>query len=122
MKITSINSTNQNYNCRKPEFKGYVNGKFYTDAVIDAAKDALKNPSWEQELRAKKVTFFKDYFNTLKDDRLTRIVGGIVSFGATEVVIAGLSALDTVSDKTEETINQIKNCMIDLLKKDNSES
>ena len=112
MRINPINTISQT----QTNFKGYVNGKYYADSIIDMAKDALKNPKWESELRAKKSTFFKDYTTAHDDDLTTRIVAGIVSFGATEAVIAGLSALGAMSDDTEEKIQEIKDCIIDLLK------
>lgn len=117
MKIYPIQSTFTNY--KKNAFKGYVNGNYYEDKIIDLAKQALKNQNWEKEMKAKKVNFFKDYLTAVNDEIPLRIWAAIVSFGGTEAVIAALCAADAISDKTEENINSVKNCMIDLLKSNN---
>ncbi len=117
MKIYPIQSTFVNY--QKNAFKGYVNGNYYEDKIIDLAQKALKNKNWEKEMKANKVNFLKNYLTAVEDDVPLRIWAAIVSFGGTEAVIASLCAAETISDKTEETISSVKNCMIDLLKSKN---
>ena len=115
MKISAIQTTVTSVHNSNTKFKGVVNGRYYADNIIEAAKKAIDNPNWEKEMLAKKSTFLKDY-TTAHEDLSTRILAGIVSFGCSELVIAGISALGSLSDDTDEKIAKIKDCMIDLLK------
>ena len=115
MKISCIQPTNYNRVNKNMQFKGYVNGHYYEDYFIQFAKKCMKNQNWENEMRAKKSTFLKDYLTAHDDDLTARILAGIFSFGTTEVVIAGFCALGAASDSTEEDISKVKSCIIDLL-------
>lgn len=117
---TGSQTQNLNKNFNQPSFKGYVNGKFYDDWIIQKAKSALKDPSWEKTFR-KNQNYLNEYLKwheAIEDQGglKTRVISGIFSFGATEVLMGGLTLIAAAIDDTEKVINNVKDCMIDLLK------
>ena len=115
MNIQSINSVYQN-NSNKTSFKGYINGNYYTDSIIKASKDALKNSNWEQELLAKRVSFLKQYIDFSHGSNLHRVLFAIMSLGMSEFIFAGLYGLNTYINNgiIKETIKDMKHCIKDL--------
>lgn len=111
-------------------FKGFANGRYYDDWIIKEAKEAMNNPDWKDKFIQKKKTVsdsLKTWQDTLdtggeNENMATRVILGICSLGISEI---GFGALGILEDKNEnkridETINKIRNCMVDLWREKNS--
>lgn len=103
---TGFQTQNLNKNFNQPSFKGYVNGKFYDDWIIQKAKSALKDPNWEKTFR-KNESFGEGYlkWHEIIEDQggiKTRVLSGILTLGASEVFMAGLCLLVSALHNTEK--------------------
>ena len=122
MKVQRIENVNTHriskQNCAS--FKGYVNGKFYEDHIIDMAKKALKDSNWEKNLRKERSNLngYLNWHEGTKDQGglTTRILAAGLSFGLSEVLVGGVCAIGAALDDTDKMISNIKDCMVDLLK------
>ena len=107
-------------------FKGFVNGKYYEDWIIKEAKEAFDNPKWRNKFLKNKKTVtesLKTWQDTLDtggdaENKVTRVLMGIFSLGATEV---GYGALGIIEDQQknkeiDRNIEKIEDCMVDLNK------
>jgi hypothetical protein len=85
------------------------------------ARKALKNPSWEKQFRQERSNLrgYLNWHEAIEDQGglTTRVLAGILSFGVSEVLAGGICAVGAAMDDTEEVIHQVKNCMIDMLRK-----
>lgn len=119
MRIQRIENNNVMNNKNTKSFKGYVNGKYYEDWIIDMAEKGLKNSNWEKEFRAKRSNLkaYANWHENIEDQGglTTRVLGGILSFGTTELLVGGLCLLGAATDDTNKVVNKIKDCMIDML-------
>jgi len=122
-KITT-NYQTKNYQTKNntQSFRGFVNGKYYTDHVISEAKKAMRNPNWQKEIRNEYKEYLKGYVTWhegIKDQvgATTRALAGILTLGASEVLVAGTAAAAAAANRigVEKRINEIKDCIIDLL-------
>ena len=119
MRIGNVQLFNRNYLSKYSTFKGYVNGHYYEDSIIEAAKKAFKNPHWRDELLAKKVSVGKAISSWHNNDSAglpARILFGIASMGLTEVGFGIMSSLDAIRDNQEidDMIQKIERCMRDF--------
>ena len=118
MRIQKINN-NYSINNNAKSFKGYVNGKYYDDSIINLAKKALKNSNWEKEFRAGRSNLkaYANWHENIEDQGglATRILGGILSLGTSELLVGGICLLGAALDDTNKTVNEVKDCMIDML-------
>lgn len=124
MRVSGIQSTNY-FNYSKPQsFKGYVNGNYYKDSIIEQAREALKNPKWKEELRRGKQsieTAVKEWHYEYcspgqGDEKLQRIFSGIFTFGLSEVIMGSVAAIETATNNKyiEDTIDEVSRCLADL--------
>ena len=100
-------------------FRGYVNGNYYKDSVIAAAKAALKDTKWKEKLLEQKkdnIEGILKWHDTFDTDVGNRIVGAIFSLGLSELVFTTLSATTCIIGNTliEKEIDQIARCIDDL--------
>lgn len=124
MRINQISSFNSNvYQKTHPNntsFKGIVNGRYYRDEIIEAAKKALKDPNWKDRMLAKKRTLEESFATWHKrggdNDLAGRVLMGIFTLGITEVTW-GLSqaAMDAQDNhQIDKDIEEIERCIDDL--------
>ena len=118
MKIHSLQSTNFHSTNANKAFKGYINGKYYRDEIIEKARQAMKNSNWEKEMLSKKAKL-SDYFEIEDLHPVQRVAAAVVSFGTTELLAAFATIADVLSDNTEKDIEEIKNCIIDIYRSNN---
>ncbi len=119
MRIENVRLINTNYVSKSSSFKGYVNGHYYADSIIEEAKKALNNPHWKDELLQKKVSVGKAISSWHNNDSAglpARILFGIASMGLTEVGFGIMSSLDAIRDNEEidDMIHKIEQCMRDF--------
>ena len=125
MKIYAINTFNNYANKdnskmaqMSQEFKGYVNGKFYKDEVIQKAKQALKQP---EILKSFKQKSFLDTYKTWHEGTLAesireRVTVAILTLGISEISWTLIGRLADVIDNAEKKkmLEEILSCMQDL--------
>lgn len=118
MKVQSISLAQKP---TKKSFKGYVNGHYYSDEVILRAKEALNNPNWKNDLLKMKSSVINEvatWHEGLENQGggLTRVLIGILSFGASEVLMDSAVALGTTISNASinKRINDIAKCLDDL--------
>ena len=128
MKICSIktcdNFVNKNNIEHTPDsntFRGYVNGKFYKDEIIQKAKKALKDPEILKEFKQKS---FLDTYKTWHEGNMAHSKGeriglAILTLGLSEVSWTLIARLGDISDniKNKKDLDEILSCMSDLINK-----
>ena len=102
-----------------PKFKGYVNGKFYSDEIILQAKKALKNPEILKNFRQKSFidTYKTWHEGNMADSLGERVALAIFTLGISEISWTFFGRLLDISENTEKEkdLNEILNCMQDLV-------
>lgn len=121
--LQSIN-TNSTLNRKSTNFKGYVNGNYYKDEVIELAKKYKYNPHWKDELRKGKESIKKaisewhyEYANPdSSNPTASRVLVGIFSLGLSEVIMNTTTAISTAVNNSgiEKLINEVAKCIDDL--------
>ena len=120
MKVLPISS---NQYQKQQNFKGYVNGNYYKDEIIEKAKEALDNPLWKEKyLRTKasiseRVSSWHEEFDEFGGKK-GRILLGVLTLGISEVLMnTGIAAGTAMSNSAvDKTVNEIEKCMKDLKK------
>lgn len=125
MKIYAINASNDyatknntKMTQMSPNFKGYVNGNFYRDEIIQKAKQAVKDP---KILKAFKQKSFIETYKTWHEGNMAnskgeRILLGIFTLGLSEITWTLFGRLSDIMDNMEKKkdLDEILNCMHDL--------
>jgi hypothetical protein len=125
MKIYAINASNKNANIdnakitqMSPNFKGYVNGKFYRDEIIQKAREAVKEP---KVLKAFKKKSFIDTYKTWHKGNMANSIGeritlAIFTLGISEISWTLFGRLSDIAENSqkEKDLDEILNCMHDL--------
>ena len=124
--VTNFNSSQMQKNnmpFKTTTFKGYVNGKFYKDEIIQMAKKFKNKPNWEAELRKGKQTLGEAlsswHHNIAPSDskpNVFRFFMGIYTLGISEILMGGITTVETAisNNKIENDIDDIANCIKDL--------
>ena len=119
MRIGNVQLINRNYVSKYSTFKGYVNGHYYEDSIIEEAKNAFKNPHWRDELLAKKVSVgraISSWHNNSPAGLPARILFGITSLGLTEVGYGIMNSIEAIrnNEEIDDMIHKIEQCMRDF--------
>lgn len=127
MKLYAISSSNDFSNKSNSKsisannsFKGYVNGKFYRDEIIQKAKKALDNP---EILKAFKQKSLLDTYKTWHEGNMAtskgeRIALAIFTLGISEVSWTFFGRLNDIMENKDKQkdLDEILSCMKDLKK------
>lgn len=110
-KPTSVNSS----------FKGYVNGKFYRDEIIQKAKKALENPEILKSFKQKSLldTYKTWHEGNMATSKGERIALAIFTLGISEVSWTFFGRLNDIMENKDKQkdLDEILSCMKDLTSK-----
>ena len=128
MKIQRIEYLNNNNisNNHSKTFKGFVNGNYYKDEIIELAKKYRYSSTWKDDLRKNKETIEHAIANWHDDvvwgagdgeyNKTNRVFLGCFTLGLSEVLMGASSGISAAikNKKIESMISEIAKCIDDL--------